>query len=154
MVDVEIKRRVRRGAEGRRVFVQPVLLILSSPTRRKSAGKTRPYGKRRHHLVAAKSRAKLSLHFRPRYLPWVSRRLPNRLAAGQAHSQPPPACNSRHTQGFRLLRTRLARTTDILVRRNELGDGQGCPSYFGCGRRPGCESPYPRRGFTPAAGCE
>jgi len=45
-------------AEGRRVFVQPVSLILSSPTRRKSAGKTRPYGKRRHHLVAAKSRAK------------------------------------------------------------------------------------------------
>jgi len=30
MVDVEIKRRVRRGAEGRRVFVQPVSLILSS----------------------------------------------------------------------------------------------------------------------------
>jgi len=46
MVDVEIKRRVRRGAEGRRVFVQPVSLILSSPTRRKSAGKTRSYGKR------------------------------------------------------------------------------------------------------------
>jgi len=29
-----------------RVFVQPVSLILSSPTRRKSAGKTRTYGKR------------------------------------------------------------------------------------------------------------
>ncbi len=28
------------------------------------------------------------------------------------------------------------RTTDILVRRNQLVDGQGCPSYFDCGLRP------------------